>query len=110
MTLSRLCLLFWIAVLTLGISCSIKGSIIGKWLEINGTEAIEFSRDGTASFVDKGVLLTGKYRFVEDTRIELELSGNIPWTSPQTVEVALTKGELTLVQQQGKTSRYRRAN
>ena len=76
---------------------------------IGGTEAFEFFKDGTLSVADKGMSLAGKYSFVDDTRIKLELGGIGALAGPQIATVSISGGELSLTDQKGKVSRYKRA-
>jgi len=50
-----------------------EAAINGKWQEVGGTETVEFFKDGTVTFVESGMTMSGNYKFVDDERIRIEL-------------------------------------
>src|SRR5437899_2199112 len=109
MNTSKYIVLLMLAVVAVFVSCSTKSSIVGKWQEIGGTETLEFFKDGTLSVVNKGTAITGKYSFLDDTRIKLEIGGIVgALAGSQIVTVSIADGELSLTDQKGKVSRYRK--
>jgi hypothetical protein len=97
-----------IVALALLVSCSAKSSIVGKWQEIGGDETLEFFKDGTISAVSKGMTLGGKYSFVEDNRMKLELGGIGALAGPMIITVSISGGEMSLTDPKGKVSRYKK--
>jgi hypothetical protein len=61
-------------------SCSKKPqqAIVGKW-NVQGQAAIvEFRSDGTMSTTDKGTVRPAKYKFTDDTHLEMEITVPAP--------------------------------
>jgi hypothetical protein len=92
------------------VSCSSKpeNAIIGKWSVIDGTEKMEFFKDGTITVADKGMNMGGKYTFVEKDRIKVELGGLGALAGPFVATVSISGDELTWTMPDGKLSKYRR--
>jgi hypothetical protein len=104
-------LLVFITASALFISCSTKSSIVGKWEETDGeVQTLEFFKDGTVSAIERRMTLAGKYSFVDDDRIKVELGGIGSLAGPMILRVSLSNGELRLTDTRGKTSTYKRAN
>lgn len=89
-------------------SSNAKNAILGKWEETDGTETIEFFRDGTVNIVDKGRLIAGGYRFIDDDRLRLDLGGLGALAGSMILKVSVSGNELILTNPQGEVSRYRR--
>jgi hypothetical protein len=87
-----ICLL---TVVTLAGCGSPKSQIIGKWKEQTSGAEVEFFKDGT---VILKVLLTniGKYSFVDNDTIRLELSGLLSLAGAQMYDVKIADNVLTL--------------
>ena len=47
--------------------------IIGKWEETESKDIIEFKKDGTLSVTKGGQSQNGKYQFVDDNTVEIEM-------------------------------------
>jgi len=107
-------LLVVLTAIALFVSCSAKSSILGKWQEFGAktgdNETLEFFKDGTVSLVSKRMTLAGKYSFVDDDRIKLELGGIGALAGPVIMRVSISGGELRLTDTKGEISTYRRAN
>jgi|GEM_PF-814407 len=108
-------LMCWLAIACIMASlasCSSKpeDAIVGKWSEIDGTETLEFFKDGTVSVVDKGTTRTGDYRFIEKDRMRLQLGGLGILAGPIDVvaKVSISKDELTLTLAGGDVGKYRK--
>lgn len=84
------------------------GTIVGKWQEVQGTETLEFFKDGTVTAVDMGVPLSGKYKMADRNRITIELGGLGALAGPQVYQVQVSDNELVLTDAQGVTTKYRR--
>lgn len=102
---------FVVCFILLFVSCTSKPEnvIVGKWHEIDGTETIEFFKDGTVSVVDMGMPMGGNYKFIDDTRLRLELGGLGALVGPVVVKVSVSRNELILTMPDGKVLKYRRA-
>jgi hypothetical protein len=106
-------LVIWLIVafiLTLLVSCAPKPekAIIGKWSEIDGTEIIEFFKDGTLTVADEGMDMGGSYKFVEKNRVRVELGGLGALAGPFVATVSISGNELTWTMPDGEVSRYKR--
>ncbi|MEW6573252.1 MAG: hypothetical protein AB1374_06425 [Bacillota bacterium] len=106
-------LLIWLIItfiLALLVSCSPnpEKAIIGKWSEIDGTETIEFFKDGTLTVADEGMDMGGSYEFVEKNRIRVELGGLGALAGPFVATVSISGNELTWTMPDGEVSKYRR--
>jgi len=77
--------------------------IIGKWQEIDGTETIEFFKDGTVNIVDKTISVSGDFKFVDDNKLRLDLGRY----GTEVVEVSISRNEL-IIEQNGKVHKYQR--
>ena len=63
-----------LACLVLLAGCSSKkDSIVGKWQSTNGKAWSEYFSDGTVTISDGIATFSGKYTFLEDGRIKIEL-------------------------------------
>ena len=69
-------------------------AIVGEWEQMDGTQTIEFFKEGTVIVVNKGdPPLTGDYRVIDDNRIRMNLALFGPITaqlSPLLDEITLT--------------------
>jgi hypothetical protein len=70
--------------------------IVGRWKEANGTEVMEFLKDGTVIVTDKGMTMTGSYKFIDDKRIKIELKGIGILAGPGIAEISTLGDELVL--------------
>src|SRR5262249_45482932 len=83
--------------------------IIGKWETtdpLGKTQIAEFAKDGNTSWPVPFTALRvdGKYKFVDDKHIELELPG----TGKMQKSVEVTRETLTLTDDKGKAQIYKR--
>lgn len=87
-----------------------KAGIVGKWKEVDGTQTIEFFKDGTVTTVDKGEPpLTGNYKFIESNRIRMEFTGIGELLGAVIAEYKPKENEIVLTNPMGKIERYKRA-
>lgn len=100
----RVCLV--IGLVVLAASCSLKPSwdVVGQWQKIDGTETIEFSRNGTVTVTSGANSLTVPYVFMDAKHVQLNLGpfGGI------TCEAAVTADSLVLTAPKGKVSKYKK--
>ena len=118
-------LLILCAVVFLFVSCSKRSSIIGKWqlqVDLQGQKLsekemaeletyrikYEFFKEGTFTMSLLGTPNVGKYSFVEDDIIKIELGGMGSWAGPMLMRVSKSGKELSLTDPQGKVSTYER--
>ena len=89
----------------LAAGCGAKTGIVGKWHEVNGTDQIEFTSDGTfAGTMKYGSVLTevhGTY-FTSDNMLSINLGDN----RPLTVKWNLSDGFLVLTYENGGAVKY----
>ena len=95
-------------IVALVYSCSSKpeDAIVGKWEKIEGTETMEFFKDGTVNVVDKGMIMGGSYKFIDKDRIRLEMRGLGALMGPIVAKVSILGGELIFTWPDGKVSKY----
>lgn len=103
----------WLALVLLVVfvvSCSAKpeDTIVGKWSEVEGTETLEFFKDGTISLVSRGMPMGGSYKFVDTDRMKWELGGMGALTGPIIVTVSISGNVLTLTMPNGNVGKYKR--
>lgn len=101
-------LLILSAVMLNGCIQNPEAAIIGKWDEIDGTETIEFFKDGTITVDDKGMSFGGDYKFIDNDRIRIELGGLGALAGPMIVKVSISKDELSLTTSDGDIDKYQR--
>src|SRR5262245_17327950 len=106
--------LSWLAIaftLSLLVPCSSKleNAIVGKWSEVDGTEMLEFFKDGTLTAVDKGRNMGGTYKFVDKDRMKLEMGGLGALMGPFVATISISGNELTWTMPDGKVTKYKRA-
>jgi hypothetical protein len=113
--------------LMMAVACgsSTKKAILGKWQEVGGTETMEFLKDGNLIIAEKNVLpgkskatamlgaklgisQAGKYEFLDDGRVKLELSGLLGLAGPVICKVSVSHKELVLTMPDGSVEKYQR--
>jgi hypothetical protein len=89
-----LSVLLLVALVTSACSGSLESQIVGKWNGAGGS--VEFFRDGT--LISLGGLLpaSGRYSFVEQDRVRMQLDGLGSVLGPIMARVAISGDELTL--------------
>ena len=89
------------------IGCSNQKGIVGKWQQVEGTETIEFLKDGSF-VVEKGgrPMGGGKYTVVDDNRIKIEPSGMMAVTGPMLTKYVIAGEDLTLTGPDGGDTKY----
>jgi hypothetical protein len=110
--------LVWTACLCLcmaGCSPQPNDSIIGKWQAADGgANTVEFSKDGTVTFVMGAETISGKYKLDKETILEIR------WDSPIQREggfreeraighVKVSNDEFTMMDPSGKPRKFKRA-
>lgn len=100
----RLCLV--IGLVVFAASCSLKPSwdVVGKWQKMDGTETLEFSRNGTVTVTSGASSLTVPYVFMDAKHVQITLG---PFGSLST-EAIVTADSLVLTATKGKVSKYKK--
>lgn len=107
--MKRISVLALVACLGLFVAaCSAKRSLVGRWEQIGGTEKMEFIAGGALSMFAQGISVSGKYSFIDDNHLKLELDGLFALAGAQTLTFSISSGELSLTDAKGAVSKYRR--
>jgi uncharacterized protein (TIGR03066 family) len=111
MLLLRASVLISLVVLTNGPPAVAQGGknkelIVGKW-DIGMETIIEYRKDGTMTMTIRKVEINGKYKFVEDDTIEVEITF-MDKTKKNRLKVAFKDDEMTTTDPDGKTNRLKR--
>lgn len=101
-------LLVFAAAAALLVSCSKSSPIVGSWTALGGYGRLVFSKDDTVLLIVNGKTESGTYGLIGDDRIKLELDGNWVLAGPMILHFSISGDELTLTNDQGAVSRYRR--
>ncbi len=98
--------------LTLLAACggSIEQDILGKWEEVDGPEAIEFAADGAVTLRFQGMVLEGRYEFLDRQRVLLDLRGPQVSSDPIEAPVVIDSGVLAFTMPDGRVASYKRAD
>jgi len=99
-----------LTVAAVGCAARPEKAVIGAWLQEGGAKAVEFFPEGTISFSDRGLALTGNYKFLDATRVRLDFAGVGAIAGPVIMTVAATEAGLVLTDQKGQATGYRRAS
>ena len=84
------------------IGCSGQRGIVGKWQQTNGTETMEFLKDGTFVVENGGRPMGGgKYFVVDDNRIKIEPGGLQSLAGPMLTKYVISGKDLTLTAPDG---------
>jgi hypothetical protein len=93
-----------------GCGKSTEESIVGKWKQVDGTQTIEFFKDGTVRIIDKGEpAVTGDYRFIDNNRIRMDFKGIGELFGAVIAEYQPKEDEIVLTNPMGKIEKYRRS-
>jgi len=95
-----------IGLVVFAASCSLKPSwdVVGKWQKMDGTETLEFSRNGTVTVTSGASSLTVPYVFMDAKHVQITLG---PFGSLST-EAIVTADSLVLTATKGKVSKYKK--
>jgi hypothetical protein len=97
----------WLGI-AVALSCGSKpeDALIGRWLEVDGTEVMEFFADGKVTVEDEGDRMAGTYQIAEEGQISLELSGVGVFAAPILTKGSLDGDVLRFSRPNGNVSRY----
>ena len=82
------------------------GTLVGKWVNKEGKDTIEFFKEGTVCIRDRDVEVCGTYRFVDDDRIRVRFENT---NEIEIFNIAISGNELTIFLSNGECSTFRRA-
>ena len=107
-----LCILLSVALLTF---CSSEpapkpeNEIVGSWIELGGTEKMEFFADSTITIFDQGDTLKGHYEVVADTLIRFKVSGKKrALATPVEITGSIIEGKMRFKTPDGQFSEYKK--
>ena len=83
-----------------------QGTLVGRWVNKEGKDTIEFFKEGTVCIRDRDVEVCGTYRFVDDDRIRVRFESI---NEIEIFNIAISRGELTIFFSNGECSTFRRA-
>lgn len=83
--------------------------IIGKWQETGGSEIAEFFKDGTVIFQEGSASQIGRFSFLDENRIKLEVGGMAGLAGPLIFGVSVARSELVITTPDGKSTSYSRS-
>jgi hypothetical protein len=103
---------FILAAFTLILSSCSKPqqpAIVGRWHEV-GTSAIgAFHEDGTVELSSGGSEVSGKYSFITDGKLKIELSGKGAALGPRVYQFTLSGDKMTWIDVDGQKTEFLRA-
>ena len=104
----RFFLISFVLCFFLSSSCSngSKVNLVGKWVNKEGKDTIEFFQEGTVCVRDTDVEMCGNYRFVDEDRIRVKF-GNVGEIA--IFNISISDNELTIFFSNGENSSFRRA-
>ena len=85
-----------------------EDKIVGTWYESDGSETMEFFKDGTIRIVDDGDTMSGSYSVLNESTLKLELGGLGALVGPMLVDYAFDGDDLILTYE-GDSSFYSRS-
>ena len=107
-TVNRFFLVVTVLSFLLSSSCNggPHGALVGKWINKEGKDTIEFFKEGTVCIRDSDVEVCGNYRFVDDDRIRVRFESI---NEIEIFNIAISDNELTIFFSNGECSTFRRA-
>lgn len=112
-TVLRLCRgVLVVLLLTLQFSCTSKPEelCLGKWSTEDGATKIELFKGGRIQITERHVLVHGKYVFLDQDKIKVELDGYEHVGGPPVISVVISKNEMTWTYPNGDVLKYKRAS
>lgn len=82
------------------------GTLVGKWINKEGKDTIEFFKEGTICIRESDVEVCGSYRFVDDDRIRVRFSSI---DEIEIFNIAIKDNELTIFFSNGECSSFKRS-
>ena len=105
---NRFCLVVTVLSLLFCSSCTggPHGTLVGRWVNKEGKDTIEFFKEGTFCIRERDVEVCGNYRFVDDDRIRVRFESI---DEIEIFNIAISDHELTIFFSNGECSTFRRA-
>ena len=104
---NKFCLISAVLCFVLYGSCTngSNGKLVGKWINEEGKDTIEFFNEGTVCVRDNNIELCGNYRFVDEDRIRVRFGnkGEI-----EIFNLSISDNELTIFFSNGESSSFRK--
>lgn len=94
---------------TLASAEPLQKAVLGKWMNVDRTETLELFQDGTIALVSltkKGLVMTGTYKFIDESRMKVEFGGFGALAGAQVETISVKNGELSITHLDGKSQRY----
>ena len=90
-------------------SKSKQPNVVGRWHEIGTTGLAAFHEDGTIELSADGKEVSGKYSFITDDKLKIELAGKGASVGPRVYQFALSGTKMTLTDVDGQKTDYLKA-
>ena len=84
-------------------------AVVGRWHEVGTTTVGAFHEDGTVELSTGGSEVSGKYSFITDGKIKIELSGKGAALGPRVYQFTVSGDKMTWIDVDGQKSEYLRA-
>lgn len=89
--------IFFLCILLIGLTtCTAKNQIVGSWKDRISGSIFEFKKDGTLAANMLVISIDGKYSFIDNNTIKLDLSSALGAAGQQTYTYKLNNNVLTL--------------
>lgn len=100
--------LFVLLLLAAGAAAAPKNAelIVGKW-DIGMETVMEYRKDGTLSMVIGKIVVNGRYKFINDDTMEVEITLG-DQTKKNQLKVSIKDDELTTTEANGKSNKLKR--
>ena len=98
----------WLAALLALTSCSKpeQAAIVGRWHEIGTPGLAAFHEDGTVEISYGQTELSGRYSFISQSKLKIELSGKGAVVGPRVYEFVFTDGKMSWTDVAGTKSEF----
>jgi len=84
-------------------------AIVGRWNEVGTTTVGAFHEDGTVEFSTGASAARGKYSFIAEGKIKIELSGKGAALGPRVYQFTLSGDKMAWIDIDGQRSEFLRA-
>ncbi len=84
-----------------------RQSLVGKWQEVGGDETMEYFSDGTFRAKKDFISASGRYRYLDEHRLQVQFTGLLGLAGPQVYTVEFSPdGRLHLTDRTGRRYTY----
>jgi hypothetical protein len=80
-------------------------SLVGRWLEVGTSGVVVFHKDDTVEISIDGTITGGKYSFISDSELKIEVVGKLI----RVFQMTINGDKMTLTDMDGQKSEYLRA-